>query len=358
MLAAAALALLVLEAGLRGYDAAAVYLSRPEPGSPPPVPLHVVTNSPTLYELNPEHPDISSQGFRDDEVSVPKPAGTFRVLVLGDSVAYGSAVPRGETFANLLEAELRRELPGAEVVNAGVMGYTPYNELQFYLTKGRLFEPDLVIVAFCMNDVANPRLHWGDAPGVRVPREAIPNEAYDREHILPVVRRLEEQKRTGAPEGPPVLRHSRLYRALAPALARAFRRSPAVPTRVTGEDDLSIEVLLDRSSPEWRWLASTYDRLREAVRADGAEMTVVFFPLAYQMDESYPFLPQRRLAEYCRERSLRCLDLLPPFRRHDEGEIFLLDKEGHDDIWHLTRFGHELTARELLRFLREERLLP
>jgi lysophospholipase L1-like esterase len=362
VLAATMLALVILEVALRGYD----YLSPAD--AAPPVPLHVVTDSPALYGLNPEHPDISSQGLRDDEAATPKPEGTFRVLVLGDSVAYGSSVPRGDTFSNRLERSLRERFGAAEVINAGVMGYTPYNELQYYLHDGRKFGADVVLVAFCMNDVANPRLHWGDAPGVRVPPEAIPNEEYDYGFILPRVRRLEEEKKRPSPQagGPPLLRHSRLYAALENLSARVFRRKSKnwadtgadVPTYVTGEDTLSIEVLLDRSTPEWRWLASTYDSLREAVKADGAAFVVAVFPLAYQLDEGYPFFPQERIKDYCRERSVPCLDLLPAFRRHAKEEIFVLDKEGRDDIWHLTDEGHRVTAEEIQKFMQEQGLLP
>lgn len=362
VLAAAALSLIFLEVAWRVYE----YLSPAD--AAPPVPLHVLTDSPALYGLNPEHPDISAQGLRDDEAAIPKPEGVFRVLVLGDSVAYGSSVPRGDTFANRLERVLRERPGAAEVINAGVMGYTPYNELQFYLRDGRRFGADVVLVAFCMNDVANPRLHWGDAPGVKFPPEAIPNQTYDREHVLPRVRQSEDEKKRPSPQaaGPPLLRHSRLYGALRNAAARVFHRKnknwadrgAGFPTYVTGEDTLSIEVLLDRNTPEWLWLASTYDRLREAATADGAAFVVVLFPLAYQLDEGYPFFPQERIKDYCRERSVPCLDLLPAFRRHAKEDIFVLDKEGHDDIWHLTDYGHRVTAEEIEKFMREKGLVP
>ncbi|MFN2481836.1 MAG: SGNH/GDSL hydrolase family protein [Pyrinomonadaceae bacterium] len=363
------LSLVFFEVALRGYDAARKFLAPDTAAQSPPVPLHLANDSPVLYALNPEHPDISSQGLRDDEAIIPKSAGTFRILVLGDSVAYGSSVPRGDTFSNRLERRLREQAGAVEVINAGVMGYTPYNELQYYLSGGKEFGADLVVIAFCMNDVANPRLHWGDAPGVKIPPEAIPNQEYDREHVLPRVRELEEEK--ARPQSPGagaarLLRHSRLYRALGPSVERVLRGKPKnfadtgarVPTYITGEDTLGIEVLLDRNTPEWRWLASIYDRLNEAVRGNGATMVIAVFPLVYQLDEGYPFFPQERISEYCRERSIPCLDLLPVFKSQRKEDIFVLDKEGHDDIWHLTDAGHALSAEEIQKFLREQGLLP
>ncbi len=349
------LCLLGLELGARGLRALA---TRGQKNVPP----HIVTDTPVLYEMNPEHPEVSSQGLRDDEVVIPKPDGTLRLLVLGDSVAYGPEVPRAAAFPDLLETSLRQRYGSVEVINVGVPGYSPYNQLHFYLGKGRRFEPDIVIVAFCMNDVANPRLHWNRA-GRHVeviPPEAIPNHEYDRNHAAPSLASWE----TGS-DPPSLLRHSELYRLLAPRGLSSFEGDPApesvpesrIPTHITGEDTLSIEVLVDESTPEWSWLTSMYDRLHTAVEADQAKMIIVFFPLAYQLDASYPFLPQKNLLRYCRDRSIPCLDMLEPLRRHRPRQVFLMDSAGYHDIWHLTRFGHELTAGALSRFLQNTGLL-
>lgn len=367
LLTALMLSLICGEIGLRAYEAARH--ARTETPQPAPVPLHILKKSAVLYGLNPEHSEISSQGLRDDEVVIPKPPGIFRILVLGDSVAYGSSLPAAETFPNRLEKMLREQFGPVEVLNAAVAGYTAYNELHYYLEDGRKFGADLVIVAFCMNDVANPRLHWGDAHGVTFPPEAIPNHDYDRDHILPRVRKLEEEK--ASPQKPSNVRramvqNSRLYRLAEKALGRVYRRKSkhfadtgaAIPTFITGEDTLSIEVLLNRNSAEWRWLASIYDRLHDAVRADRAQLAIVIFPLAYQLDDGYPYFPQERLADYCRENSIPCLDLLPAFKQHSKQDIFVLDKEGRDDIWHLTDYGHKLSARLIQGFLQEKSLVP
>jgi lysophospholipase L1-like esterase len=353
--------LLALEIALRGYHAA----KRPAAANVnqlAPTPLHIVLDAPYLYGLNPKHPDISSQGTRDDEVLIPKPKGTFRVLVLGDSIAYGSSIPKDKTFPNRLESLLREHVGSAEVINAGVSGYSAYNELQYYLARGKEFEPDIVVVAFCMNDVVNPRLHWGDAPGVRIPDEAIPNHDYDVNHVLPLMQKIQEQKTHTQPAKVSVLEHSELYRALAPRLSRLFAPNvdsdAKVPTYITGEDTISIEVLVDKSTPESKWLRSIYDRLHAAVEAKGAKLVIALFPLAYQVDANYPFMPQEQIGEYCEQNSIPCLDLLPAFRQHRKEDIFLLNNSPFYDIWHLTEAGHDLSAREIERFLRENKLLP
>jgi hypothetical protein len=314
-------------------------------GDPAEPPLHVVVDSPVLYGLNPDHPEISAQGLRDDEVVTPKPPHLWRVLLLGDSIAYGMLVPREQAFPDRIERELNDRMPPVEVVNAGVSGYTPYNQLQYYLAHGRAFEPDLVVVAFCMNDVANPRLHWGYTGDVidDIPDAAIPNREYDR-----AVRRDRES----------LLKRAALYGSLEWRMRALFGRhrdGEHFPVYITGEDRLSIHVLLDEKSPEWQWLTSTYAQLHDAVAADGTQFMAIVFPVSYQLDPDYPYLPQQNLASFFRERSIEHVDLLPHFReRRDEG-LFLEKANGSVDSWHLSPRGHEVTAEVLSRALRSVR---
>ncbi len=329
-----------LELTIRGYRAVSHRLDQENP-------LHIVCDPcPELYRLNPEHPLVGPDGLRGAPVQVPKPEGVFRVLVLGDSVSYGPLVAEGSRFTEILEDHLAGQAEGLkiEVVNAGVSGYTTYNEVQLFRRLGPELQPDLVLLAFVMNDVANPRLHWGYTRRAirRIPPEAIPNPAYDRKknrlwrnlHLFRIIQRRARAILPAAPAG------------------------DAWPTRITGEDSLSIEVLLDPDSSEWSWLRGQLEQLHDLVVAGGGHLALVVLPLAYQLEEGYPYRPQALMMDYCRERGLRCLDLLPSFSAGKAEELFLGERSGYWDVWHLTEEGHELTAAELAAFLLEGGLVP
>jgi hypothetical protein len=98
---------------------------------------------------------INSFGLRSPEVAVPKPVGTFRILLLGDSFTFGFQAQEDEVFARRLEANLRREYgsPSIEVVNAGVLSYCPLLEYLQYRDSLHILEPDLVVLNFDMSDV-------------------------------------------------------------------------------------------------------------------------------------------------------------------------------------------------------------
>jgi lysophospholipase L1-like esterase len=100
----------------------------------------------------------NSHGHRDVEVTLKKPAGVFRILVLGDSFTVGSNVRQEEAYPEVLERGLKREYgPDIEVVNAAVGGWDPLQYAQYFEHYGVQFEPDLILVGFFVgNDTFSP----------------------------------------------------------------------------------------------------------------------------------------------------------------------------------------------------------
>jgi hypothetical protein len=101
---------------------------------------------------------INSLGLRDQrEYALAKSADTIRVLVLGDSVAFGHGSVEEHTYTSLLEQRLRAWRPDVDwqVWNAAVPGYNTSQELAHLLEAGPVFQPDVVVVAFFENDVVD-----------------------------------------------------------------------------------------------------------------------------------------------------------------------------------------------------------
>ena len=98
---------------------------------------------------------INSLGMRGAEASLAKPTDTFRILVLGDSVAFGWGLEEQDTLSSQLQQLLDSASTGKhlQVWNAGVPGYATWQELSYLVEKGDALRPDLVIVPFLFNDV-------------------------------------------------------------------------------------------------------------------------------------------------------------------------------------------------------------
>ena len=343
-------ALLVLELGLR--------LTRDSPDES--ILLHVTCGDcPYLYELNPEYPDVRDRRGRED-YSAERLRSTFNVMVLGDSVAYGVGLPFEDAFPQRLEDLLAAQYDDVAVLNFALSGYTPYNQLHQYVSRDRNIPVDVVVVAFTMNDIVDPELHWNYTEDAieNIPQEALPNLRYHDEHVAPILEARRRERERGSTE------LGRLVRsAINVANITDQEASYTVvdgrrwPTYITGEDTISIETLTDYDSPEWVWLRGMYDRLADEVASDGARLVIAVLPLAYQMDAGYPFLPQSLFARYCQERSLLCLDLLPAFRERGAATLFLGEQRGYVDIWHLSDRGHDVVAGELRAFLEQHDLI-
>lgn len=104
---------------------------------------------------------INSLGFRDSrEYSLEKSPGTFRILVLGDSVTFGHGTLDETTYPFLLEQRLRQWQPDVkwEVWNLGVPGYNTSQELAYLTEVGSRYDPDLAIVGFFANDLTDNTL--------------------------------------------------------------------------------------------------------------------------------------------------------------------------------------------------------
>ena len=101
---------------------------------------------------------INNLGMRDTrDYAIEKQPGTFRILLLGDSVAFGHGSIYEHTYAYLLEHRLTSWRPDVDwqIWNAGVPGYNTSQELAYLERVGSVYKPDLVIVGFHPNDVTS-----------------------------------------------------------------------------------------------------------------------------------------------------------------------------------------------------------
>src|SRR5215211_2282607 len=93
---------------------------------------------------------INDNGLRDRPHSYERQNEIERILVLGDSFAWGYGVEESERFSQLLE-----KAADVEVINAGVSGYSTDQELLWYRNEGIKYETDLVILVLTGNDVGD-----------------------------------------------------------------------------------------------------------------------------------------------------------------------------------------------------------
>ena len=124
------------------------------------------------YKLGPHY--HNSLGYRNEEFSREKPAGTYRIVALGGSSTYTVSVRENtKTFTYQLEKVLANKygIDNIEVINAGASGYDSWESLINLQFRVLDLNPDLIIVYHGVNDVharfVVPTTYQGDNSGLR-----------------------------------------------------------------------------------------------------------------------------------------------------------------------------------------------
>jgi hypothetical protein len=273
----------------------------------------------------------NSLGFRDFEYPEEKLPKQFRIFAVGDSFTQGGGVNFDDTYPKKLERYLNFmgniEKITYQVLNLGVPGRSTNQELELIKEQAERFDPDLIILGYCLNDAENR----GGMPEVNAMRDKL------------TVRYFE--KGTGMSGF--LYDRSALYRLLSHRVfnLRTYRGQIAYYRWLYREEysgwQLAREALLE---------------LGEFSRSEGIPVIVMIFPLfSFGLDESYPLSDiHDRLREVLDTAQLTCIDLFDVYRGLDRN---ILEAVPFDDA-HPSDTAHRIAAEVLWRILITEKLVP
>jgi len=139
----------------------------------------------------------NSLGYRNDEFSLEKPDGVYRIVALGGSSTYDVSIKdNGETFTAQLEKVLHEEYgyTNVQVINAGVPGYNSWEILVNLEFRVLDLDPDLVIIYEGTNDVharlVEPASYRGDNSGRRQPWSVPSVPLWEHSAVLRILSRM------------------------------------------------------------------------------------------------------------------------------------------------------------------------
>jgi lysophospholipase L1-like esterase len=297
------------------------------------------------------HIAINAQGVRDDRDIGPKPTTERRIVVLGDSLVLSVQVDQQQTFCSLLEARLNRD--GGpytyRVINAGVQGYGPVEELLFFREIARTFQPDLVIeTIFVGNDAeeavaSSPRLRADARPAVDVAADSLRTRMrrlVRRSMVLQVLRLrivsvLDRLPSWKAPPEPPLQSYAAHPAARIAEGLRISRDCVAAIAKEAAAAGARTMVMFIPARFQVNDL--DYRQLNSAVSQAGGEL--VRDAASQRFETAIAELPLPRL------------DLLPVLRATPRPDEMFFQQTVH-----LTPRGHEVVADAMERFIREKGL--
>jgi hypothetical protein len=275
-------------------------------------------NPEILYELRPGFKGlyarvpiaINSSGFRGKEWAPDGNLARLRIVVLGDSIAFGQGVQENETLAEQLETRLRlkRSAP-VEVMNLGVPGYNTCQEYWTFKERVLPLRARVVLLLYVDNDT--------DPPVFQVDGDRV---------ISPDLRTGWFGDLMGTAR-----KHSRLYNL-------AWVRWQALKHPVFSIDRYRdiLSRKFSNNDPGWQTSRDYLTRMAELARQNAIRLVIIPMPVLWGLtDQPYPFDAYlQTVSRMARDAGAESFDVLPLLQdpalrarvssddRHPSAEVF------------------------------------
>lgn len=310
--------------------------------------VHGVHNQPgsfsTTFQTN-------SRGLRDRDYPLTKPKNIRRIVVLGDSFTWGWGVGDQEIYTEVLESSLKN----VEVINLGVTAFGTPQEFKYLQQEGMQYDPDIVLLALCLNDI-EPHATTNQ----KAEQTTKSQENQDKNIIATLKRYLGS--------------HSNLYTFVMGRINTSkslvnWLVQVGLKGDLAGYEELDINVRPTlKVYPEELHLAfeqtkSNLLHMKEFLHNRGVRFIVSLIPSLQSVDETafshtiaYTKFdpddfdaekPYRLLAEFGKENDIEVINPLPSFKRtHQQKAKLFLNRD-----MHFNALGHELLAHEVHGYL-------
>ena len=298
---------------------------------------------------------INSLALRGHEIKLSKPSSTYRVLAIGDSIAFGYGVELDEIYIKVLERQLNSQPSNRryEVINGGLIAADLGYYYHFLRRSAGGLHPDMILIGLALNDI-------------RPYKEYVLESVYP-ENSKPAPNRIRSINAF-------LRANSHLYELLYSGIKSILYKTGSLDLNKNSGFNFSV---LDDSgeSTEYAWKRtfSVLKSIFSLARKRGYAVVLVVFPLEVQINDSVlaeyrdnlglrigksamTGEPQRRLRVFAASENIPFVDLLPAFRAAKSTGLFLRNKSISHDPVHPSPKGHRIAGEVLARELRA--LLP
>lgn len=294
--------------------------------------------------------------------------GLVRILFVGDSTVVGRAVPPEATVHAALQRLLARRGVRAEILNAGVEGYSTDQALLRLRELLPLYRPDVVIYGLCDNDFGGNAV--SEAYGVAKPRFVLAEEG--RLELQPPPANGRPAEIAKFVRGPRSwIQHAAVYRIVRPRLM-------VLRARLGGWEGRNLiglpqEIYSDPRQMDalnWPLLTALVREMRDESARHGAAFLFYSHPAIAEVWEPYirdvearaglalvqydRFALQKRLQAVGRAESITYCPLIERFlAAADRGPFHLLPRDPH-----CNAVGYQVTAEGLTDCLAAQNRKP
>ena len=240
----------------------------------------------------------------------------------------GHGVTRNETFSHYLEKILEDSLKNFQfikVINTGVQGYSTYQELEV-LKSDLIFQPDIVTIGFCLNDVTEPFIVESNLGGTGLDYHKVTQAPNKYLSFF-----LNE---TG---------YGRLIQEI------RIRKLDAKQEKLNELWDVK-RMLLHRNDStylaQWNFTLDKLTEIYNICNSNNIKPVLLIFPYTFQFNSPSLSWAQDLLIKHANENGVIYIDYLKVFETLTSGDSSKV-KQYYLDEDHFTPKGHEVVATEL-----------
>lgn len=344
----------------------------------------------------------NGQGLRYRELPLPKPAGSYRVLALGDSYTLGEGVEEGQRFTDRLEKEFSATGREVRFINGGLTGAGPLEYGRLWFRAGLAYHPDALLICLYANDVYNTEP--GFTPRMFLAPPAPPSGFRKLLYLLwphgvsavKLSLNLRAKEETGRTTDlvETVTRQARQEGIPEPELAAWKSRLPPELVAAVNRGEFNgnslaygllnpwywvdaIDLTPDVGEPKVKAMTALLDALVADCRKRGLAVAVLYLPSPFQYDPAVddPKIPnpwrvsgvilkkewltgqtpaQARLEDWAAYNQVPFLDLTPALREAVQQPAQLTyPLDGH-----FTPAGHAAAAKIIRQWIMEKKVFP
>jgi lysophospholipase L1-like esterase len=268
---------------------------------------------------------INSQGLRDAEFDFKKEEDEYRILSLGDSVAFGWEVALEDTYAKQVETWLSSHYQrNIHVINAGILGWDLPIELAYLEETGIRYEPDVIIVEL-----------------------TVENDIYHTTYQIPPASLITWLQTNTSAWG----MLSLIFNRVKTSLGLTTSQRPPYPFP------------LDENDPIWdEYVRFPVEKMARLASQHHADFLLIVFPTDAQVREpGYPTTPQQVVRQLADQHGWLFIDLLPIFRKEYARQLPHVENDNNplfaDRSSHPSPLGHRLAAQAIYEMLNTKGIL-
>lgn len=289
---------------------------------------------------------INTYGWRDSDYTLAKPDDVTRIMVLGDSVTFGYGVQLEDMFQKVLERQLNRQgTKPWQVISMGGAGATTYFQKNAIKDNVPIYKPDVVILAFNLNDIL-PAIfdttdtrsvdsRWSLSRAILGARKTLDGAFRSQSHLYFLIReRMKGVLRRFAIASP----------TMAPVAAFDIQSEYGIAAwRQTREVLLDIAAHLEKEHVGFLLAILPVEMQVSRQIAD-----------IYRNEYGFGFKdslvegePQKMIKTFAEQHGIAYVDLLPAFQKRPEEKKFFRIYGKSIDWNHPNPVGHRIIAEEI-----------